>query len=234
MQTAKWGPPGWNFLHCLPLCSSDQWSPEEKRQWIDFFDLLRLILPCKYCRASYQKFIADDPLQASLDSGSAAGHCQVGMARWLWTLHNKVNLKLDKQQCAEFFSKCCQLNQRPDVWEDNFWKFVLTIVWNYKPEDWRTDAYRRFFGIIPTVLARTPLGQRLNQCLNKHRLSSADLANSESLKQWGWSLWSDCHNRDSLLSFNSFAAMDSFFEGWRSKTCSSATPAPTSSKPATC
>lgn len=231
MQTSKWGSPGWSFLHCLPFCSSDQWTEIETKDWLEFFDLLQLILPCKYCRESYRHFIKEDPLGRAIADPSFKGHCRLALARWLWALHNKVNAKLTKPQCEEFAEKCCALNQNAAQWEDSFWYFILTILWNFKEEPWRIDAYRRFFHLLPRVLETTPLGQRLTKCLSRNTLSESDLVSLATIKQWGWKLWSNCHQ--SPLNFVDFQAMDAHFEGWRSKTCSTAA-IPVDGKPGTC
>ncbi len=219
MQTSKWGPPAWRFIHCLPLCaSSDELTENERKLWIEFFELLSLILPCKYCRASYAVFYKEDPLRFNNNS------CRLELAQWLYALHNKVNNKLAKTLCTDFESKCCRLNANSLEWEQSFWEFVLTIVWNYKEEKWRQEAYTKFFTILPQIISSTPLGRRLADCSKKHKLKTADLASPETMKQWAWSWWKECHSKQLKTQFSNFQQMDKFFEGWRSKTCSSSLP----------
>jgi hypothetical protein len=223
MQTSKWGNPGWRFLHCLPLCCADNPSEQERRVLLEFVALLREMLPCKYCRASYSDFIKADPLAAHLDNPRFGGHCQLAVAHWLYELHNKVNKKLDKEKCIDFYGKCCKLDNNVLDWERGFWDFILAIVWNYKNEQWRKAAYERFFTLLPRVLQRCQLGKSLGSCLATNQLLPQHLGSTDALKHWAWTLWQACHSGKSM-SFPTFSAMDQRYESWRSTTCS--TPAP--------
>lgn len=95
MQTAVWGPPGWSFLHSVAHGFPE--SPAEFDAENDlpigttaarheqFFLLVGSILPCKYCRDSYMRYVAESPPR--VDS-------RLTLTRWLWEVHNKVNEKL--------------------------------------------------------------------------------------------------------------------------------------------
>ena len=215
MQTSKWGSRGWKFLHCLPLCCKDELNSEQKAVWIEFIELLQKILPCKYCRASYANFIREDTLANSFDDPKFKGHCQLALAHWLFTLHNKVNKKLEKDLCVNFYEKCCQVGRNVRQWEEAFWDFIFTVAWNYQPEGWRRDAYQRFFELLPSVLQSCDLGRRLAQCLNMSDFQKA-LKNTNSMKEFIFELWKKC-NPQSVLTFEN---IDNKYESWRSRTCS--------------
>jgi hypothetical protein len=80
MDTRFWGPSGWQLFHLIAFT-----SPKEPARQV--LDDMKDILPCKFCRASTQQFVKDDPPHGDL-------------GKWLYNLHNKVNNKL-RTQCAE-------------------------------------------------------------------------------------------------------------------------------------
>ena len=85
-----WGPKFWDVLHLAAVGYSTTPTPAEKLGFRMFFDSLRYVLPCQKCRGSYETYlntrgIRDSDLQ-SRDS----------LFRWVFELHNSVNLNLDK------------------------------------------------------------------------------------------------------------------------------------------
>ena len=90
MQTARWGPHAWRFLHTVAT-NYDSENPEHDAvAYAQFFRLLGDTLPCRYCRESWREFAAATPIEPYL--------CQPqGLAYWLYLMHNRVNDKLRKQ-----------------------------------------------------------------------------------------------------------------------------------------
>jgi len=96
MMTRVWGPPGWFFLHCVTFgypvdpekfdTDREQVPGTTERAYREFFTRVGDILPCKYCRESYKKFIREIP--PDLTNRDA-------LVEWFWTIHNKVNEKLE-------------------------------------------------------------------------------------------------------------------------------------------
>jgi hypothetical protein len=90
MQTRVWGPAGWLFLHSI--AQNYPWEPtaEKKESYKLFFRLVGDVLPCRYCRDSYNDFIKgqgtclDDSVMESRKT----------LTEWLYKIHNKVNKKL--------------------------------------------------------------------------------------------------------------------------------------------
>ena len=91
MQTRVWGPAGWLFLHSI--AQNYPWKPteEQKVNYIFFFKLVGNVLPCRYCRESYQGFIEDSDTQLNINVMKS----RVTLVRWLYLIHNKVNEKLN-------------------------------------------------------------------------------------------------------------------------------------------
>ena len=91
MQTSKWGPSAWNYLHTLTFNYPENPSDNNKKYYYELFDNLRFTLPCKYCRESYNIFFKYINIKSYLDD-------RMGITYWLYTIHNIVNLKLNKKK----------------------------------------------------------------------------------------------------------------------------------------
>jgi hypothetical protein len=87
MNTTFWGPDGWQFLHTLTFIYPENPSFNDKVKMREFMNLLCFILPCKYCRLSFSKYITSLPIDDYLDSRDT-------MVEWLYKIHNKINKKL--------------------------------------------------------------------------------------------------------------------------------------------
>jgi hypothetical protein len=90
MDTRFWGPSGWKFLHLLLELSPEKLTSKESKIFEEFLLCWRNLLPCKYCRISYTKYITSYPIQEHSSSRNE-------LTKWLWVIHNKVNNKLRKQ-----------------------------------------------------------------------------------------------------------------------------------------
>lgn len=98
MMTKVWGPAGWLFLHCVAFGYPYKLNPEDKedqqkmKHYKNFFESIATILPCRYCRESYQDFIDDYPIDPYLTS-------RKDLSKWFYTIHNKINHKLGVPEC---------------------------------------------------------------------------------------------------------------------------------------
>lgn len=90
METIFWGPSGWRFLHLLTFLYPDTPDTGDKILMRDMMNLLPDILPCKYCRASFSKYMANLDITPALESHNL-------LVEWLYKMHNKVNKKLRSQ-----------------------------------------------------------------------------------------------------------------------------------------
>jgi hypothetical protein len=88
MDTSKWGPPLWQGIHAI----AHGYDPEihDPNHYRIFFHMLGKVLPCKYCRQSFQQYMIELPVEGYLLS-------QEDLTFWLYSMHNKVNEKLRNQ-----------------------------------------------------------------------------------------------------------------------------------------
>jgi hypothetical protein len=87
MQVNKWGPSGWTFLHTITFNYPENPTNEDKLHYSHFFNLLGVILPCKYCQASFTIYAKYIPIDDFLND-------REGIIYWLFVIHNLINAKL--------------------------------------------------------------------------------------------------------------------------------------------
>jgi hypothetical protein len=90
MDTKFWGPSGWRLLHLITFT----YTPSRKEAVRTLFEHLPYVLPCKFCRASLQEYMDEDPVEKVLGS-------KASLTKWLWRIHNKVNEKLRGQHLLD-------------------------------------------------------------------------------------------------------------------------------------
>ena len=86
MDTRLWGPPAWILLHTLAY----HYKPELKSEYKIFFNNLKYVLPCIYCRVSFTEYTEALPIDSYLKSRD-------DIFKWLYEIHNMVNDKLRSQ-----------------------------------------------------------------------------------------------------------------------------------------
>lgn len=155
MDTRFWGPYGWTFLHTLPFSYNPNNTLEKKSMKILLKGLSNL-LPCKYCRQSYSKYIKELPIDKYIDSPSK-------LSKWTYLLHNKVNDKLRSQGLLNtdnptyvnsmlkykyIYDKCMTNNEIPGI------DFIYIIAFHYRntPIKSKKNKYIQFFKNLSNVI----------------------------------------------------------------------------------
>ena len=90
MDTTFWGPSGWCFLHSIIALYPENATDEDHILIIKFMEIISDILPCKYCRTSFHKYMKTLKITNYL-------HSTTLLQEYLYKLHNKVNSKLRRQ-----------------------------------------------------------------------------------------------------------------------------------------
>lgn len=88
--TKIWGESGWVMCHSITFGYPLDPSDHDKIKYKLFFEMLGEVLPCKYCRESYLKFISEGP--TALTENKLKN--RESLTKWLYDLHNQVNNKL--------------------------------------------------------------------------------------------------------------------------------------------
>ena len=90
MDTKKWGPSGWVFLHAIAFNYPENPTEDHKLSYSMFFRTVGHVLPCIFCRKSFQAFMEEHPIEPYLNS-------RLHVSYWLYMIHNLVNEKLRNQ-----------------------------------------------------------------------------------------------------------------------------------------
>lgn len=98
MITKIWGPSLWKSLHTITFGFPINPSYQDKINYKNFFESLGDVLPCKYCRFSYKKFIDEHDTKLTFDVFNS----RYTLSKWLYDIHNKVNNKLGMNYGVKF------------------------------------------------------------------------------------------------------------------------------------
>jgi hypothetical protein len=100
--TTIWGPPTWESFHAITFGYPINPSDEQKQDYLNYFRALGKVLPCIYCRDSYQRFTFEK--NTILDMNVMQSRKTLTM--WGFNLHNAVNKKLGVDY-GETYNELC-------------------------------------------------------------------------------------------------------------------------------
>jgi hypothetical protein len=175
MDTRAFGPSGWQLLHLIA---------HEKTNAIKFMNMVKDILPCKFCRESTTEFLKQDPPHTPLD-------------KWVYDLHNRVNKKL-RDQCREDPRVICPHPDPPFEEVSKQYEellrtkpnappgidFLFCIAFNYTPE--KADIYRTFYEELAEVYPYPEL-----RSIVKHHLPHLNLETKKGAVNWTYMIMKD-------------------------------------------
>ena len=157
MSTFIWGPLFWDLMADMAI-RMDQTSSNNSKNYNGIWYTLKNILPCKYCRQSYRKFIREDPPARPY-------------TKWVCALQNKVNIKLEKPLFEwEKFQRRCHVYgsfSSPTTW----WDIHFILALNYDPDQKRA-AYSQWFQLVPLMSGLLPYVTFQNTIIPRSVLSS--------------------------------------------------------------
>lgn len=90
MDPTKWGPRLWFFIHTISLNYPDNPTYNDIKNYEDFFENLKYIIPCDKCKLHYSQRLNANPVSKHLTDSNTL---------FIWTidLHNEVNKSLGKR-----------------------------------------------------------------------------------------------------------------------------------------
>lgn len=91
MPPEVWGPIFWNALHIASLAYTDTPTLRQKTNMKNFYESMVDVIPCPICRYHYEQNLKELPIDEALNS-------HMGLITWVWTMHNKINVQLDKRE----------------------------------------------------------------------------------------------------------------------------------------
>jgi hypothetical protein len=108
-----WGPFFWHTIHIVALGYPSNPTLAHKKAAKEFFESLKLLIPCPICRDHYVAHVEKFPITPHLDRRS-------DLFRWTVLLHNEVNTMLKKRTYTEAealaYYKRLGARERSPVW----------------------------------------------------------------------------------------------------------------------
>jgi hypothetical protein len=95
-----WGPHYWFFLHTIAMSYPIHPNAVTKKKYYDFVQNIPLFIPVESMSGEFSKLLDQYPVQPYLDNKES-------FIRWMWFIHNKINIKLEKPQISlnDFYVK---------------------------------------------------------------------------------------------------------------------------------
>lgn len=208
MDTRFWGPDGWQLLHSVAVTYPERPSDRTKQVYKEFFETLRLMLPCIYCRNSFFQFVDELPIDPYLKDRKTLNY-------WVYLMHNKVNDKLFNQGLhveygddfiamhRRYLDLVQSINKEPCKDTIPGWDFIYSILFNYpkkrsfsNEESDRYKAYVDFFYLLAEVMPFKTFKAALKDHLKKYPIENN--LSLPQLKRWGYVLEQNYCNRVKL------------------------------------
>ena len=178
MDPSIWGSKLWGIIFdtCWLLEKSGHLLSQKAIEATQiFFQSMRYLLPCKYCRDSYNIYLSQ------LNQCPPFGK---GALKWGYDLKNLVNKKLDKKDIPKF--ECVQ--KRMKTWscassESDVWDILCMYATNY---DCRKGAEKKyaffeFLRTFPNLLWYLPGKRGLARILKTNSITEMDLKSRKNL-----------------------------------------------------
>jgi len=84
-----WGVGLWKAIYAIAFEHPDNPSPEQKQATLDFFNSLKVLLPCEECKKHYTELLESDPVEQHLETNEA-------LKKWVNSIQTKTAQKSGK------------------------------------------------------------------------------------------------------------------------------------------
>lgn len=113
-----WGPFFWHTIHITALGYPSEPSYNHKKSAKDFYESLKLLIPCPVCSEHYITHMKKYPITPHLDR-------REDLFRWTLLLHNEVNKSLDKapltySEVIKYYERLGERKRSPIWTRDDF------------------------------------------------------------------------------------------------------------------
>ena len=235
MDTRLWGPSAWKLFHLVAQNYPQKPTDEDRRNWQEFFISVKNILPCKYCRESFQQFMEELNIVDFLFS-------RRNLQKWMWLMHNKVNAKLRKQNLLKtlnptfsevykkydkFLTICINDNIMPG------WDFLFSIAFNYPKKITELNSqtmisFTRFIELLPHVLPQKCSYTHFFANYTKHNSPYNSLSNGRNaIVKWIYNAYKElnkCVSIDTIAKIRkngseNYREICNHFESFRANAC---------------
>jgi hypothetical protein len=188
MNPVVWGPPLWRLMTDVALVVDRSRDPRINKYAVFFFQSLGFLLPCKWCRQSYQNYIIELPVEPFI--------ARKETVRWVWEIKERVNDKLGKPPSVRlayplFLRRVnmCTHNSSPEDVLDILAIFGLN--YHKSGEQWSTmdKLKKKYMTILHATLPVLLPYPNLTQLKDWKRFSPNDTLHSEgTYMEWLYKL----------------------------------------------
>lgn len=184
MDTTFWGPSGHLLFHTLTREYDQSYDKNNNHRLLcRFFKSVGHILPCIYCRRSFQLYYRQVPLKPFAKRGHTF--------RWYYHIHNLINDKLRKQGYLHSPNPSYQSVERKYKKRRTCfvgWNFLYSVVYHYPSHiselsARRQKAYRDFFTLLAEFYPVQSYRRSYDAYLLTHPVDDA-LVGSVPLLKW--------------------------------------------------
>ena len=91
MLTYVWGPSMWHTLHTISFNYPVNPDKETRKKYFEFYNSLKHVLPCRYCRINLVSNMKKVPLNMRTMKNRDT------LSRWVYSLHEEINTMLGKK-----------------------------------------------------------------------------------------------------------------------------------------
>lgn len=185
MDTTFWGPAGHQLFHYLTRhydMQSSEYHLTHYRVLCKFFKSVGHILPCIYCRRSFQQYYRELPLKPYAKRGKSF--------EWYYKIHNLINAKLRGQGYLNTRDPSLATVKRrfshPPICFVG-WNFLYSVVYHY-PSHFselskrRLNAYSTFFNLLAVFYPVERIRMKYSEYLQIHPVEPALVGGMELVK----------------------------------------------------
>lgn len=148
LMTKIWGPHIWFAIHSIAFGYPVNPTTEQKEQYKIFLTYLGFVLPCLFCRESYQFFIKDGDTKLTDD----VFENRTTVTNWAFKIHNRVNKKLGVDYGTTYEELC-------EKFEKFRAKCIVDVSNCSMPLELKAEAFKEAditqLYIIPLKIAKT-------------------------------------------------------------------------------
>ena len=150
LMTKIWGPPCWEINHAISFNYPLEPTPEHKARFKNYYQALGHVLPCRFCRESYETFITSG--DTVLDDNALVN--RESLSRWFYRVHEAVNNKLG----MEYFVTYEDLSMRCESFRARCGQTDVKTQGCVTPLDYKAFSFKRLsqkdYPVIPLELAQ--------------------------------------------------------------------------------
>lgn len=171
--TKIWGGAGWTFNHSVTFGYPLEPTEEQKSKYKNYFFSLGDVLPCRYCRESYQKFITTGDTALTDDSLKN----RETLTKWFYRVHEAVNAKLEINYGVTYDD----LVDKYESFRARCGKSTKTTKGCVAPLDYKAFSFKKLYHtiapIVPLKIVKPFIKLAKSRGLNDEYFCFIDLTN---------------------------------------------------------